>query len=144
LVKAGRVILIQEPILTLEDHPRAADYKVKLAGVHGLVCQSELDLGDRRRRVQDWSGCVLGVLLHGTVGKEFTQRDRMLGSLMFGITDASYDQWVLRVDLHQIALYGRGADPLLQPFIPPEADEPSQPDNVRVTLKRKKIDKGRA
>jgi len=32
----------------------------------------------------------------------------MLGSLMFGITDAAYDQWVLRVDLHQIAMYGEG------------------------------------
>jgi len=31
LVKAGRVILIQEPILTLED-TSAADYKVKLLG----------------------------------------------------------------------------------------------------------------
>ena len=144
LVKAGRVILIQEPILTLEDHPRAADYKVKLAGVHGLISQAELDLGARRRRVQDWSGCVLGVLLHGAVGKEFTQRDRMLGSLMFGITDAAYDQWVLRVDLHQIAMYGRGAVPLPQPFTLPEVQEPNQPDNVTVTPKKKKIDKGRA
>jgi hypothetical protein len=64
--------------------------------------------------------------------------------LMFGLTDASYDQWILRVDLHQIAMYGRSAAPPLQPFMPPEADEPSQPDNVRVTLKRKNIEKGRA
>jgi hypothetical protein len=60
LLKAGRVILIQEPIDTLQDEPKVADYKIQLASVHGLICQLELDLGDRVQRIHDWSGCVLG------------------------------------------------------------------------------------
>lgn len=36
LVKAGRVIIIQEPILTATDHPNTADYKIRLSNVHGL------------------------------------------------------------------------------------------------------------
>jgi hypothetical protein len=144
LVKVGRVILIQEPILTTSDHPKVSDYKIKLASVHGLTHQSELDLGDRRRRIQDWSGCVLGVLLHGASGPNFSQKHRMLGSLMLGISDAAYSQWMLRADLHQIAMYGRGAIPRSHIIASaPEATE-SQPDNVIVTPKKKASDRGRA
>jgi len=59
IVKAGRVILIQEPILSLSDEPKTADYKVKLADLYGFMRQLELDLGDQPRRIRDWSGCVL-------------------------------------------------------------------------------------
>ncbi len=142
IVKAGRVLLIQEPILTLDDAPKATDYKVSLANIHGLMSQAELDLGDRGRRIQDWSGCVLGVLLHGASGPHFTKEQRMLGGLMLGITDASYSQWVLRVDLHQIAMFGRGTAPQQQIINPVTGPVPSQPDNVFVTPKKKKIDKG--
>jgi len=149
VVKSGRIILIQEPILTLIDHPKASDYKVELANLHGLMCQTELDLGDHRRRIQDWSGCVLGVLLHGAAGPNFTAEHRMLGGLMFGITDSSYNQWVARIDLHKIAMYGRGklteeqiiAQPL-GPFVPDQTF--TQPDHVIVTPKKKKSDKGSA
>jgi hypothetical protein len=141
MVKAGRVIIIQEPILTLEDHPRPADYKIKLASIHGLMRQSEFDLGDFRRRIHDWSGCVLGVLLHGAAGPKFTPEHRRLGSLMLGITDAEYSQWVLRADLHQIALYGRAASPKPRIIAQEPEPVPDQPDNVIVTPRKKKIDK---
>ncbi len=98
LVKAGRVILIRESILTLEDPPKPADYKLSLAGIHGLISQLELALGDKyQRRIRDWSGCVLAVLLHGVSGHGFTRQHRTLGSLMLGVTDDMYSQWVLRL-----------------------------------------------
>ena len=74
LIKAGRVILLQEPIHTLHDSPHASDYKVELADVNGIVRQMELDLGDRPQRVRDWSGCHLAVLLHGASGPGFSRR----------------------------------------------------------------------
>ncbi len=97
LVKAGRVILIPESIVTLDDAPKvAADYELALASVHGLICQLELELNDEhQRRIRDWSGCVLRVLLHGASGPDFTRQHRMLGSLMLGVTDNAYSQWVL-------------------------------------------------
>ena len=108
------------------------------------MSQAELDLGDRGRRIQDWSGCVLGVLLHGASGPHFTKEQRMLGGLMLGITDAAYLQWVLRVDLHRIAMYGRGTLPQQEIANLTIDPAPSQPDNVFVTPKKKKIEKGSA
>lgn len=145
LVKAGRVILIQESILTLEDAPKPADYKRSLADVHGLISQLELALDDKhQRRVRDWSGCVLGVLLHGASGPRFTRQHRTLGSLMLGVTDSVYSQWVLRLDLHRVAMWGR--EKLPQPMVAGQPPEPvqDQPDNVIVTPKKKKPKEERA
>jgi hypothetical protein len=108
LVKAGRLIIIQETIDSLTDHPDIADYKLALADLHGFVQQLELDLGDQPRRIRDWSGCVLGVLLHGAAGYKFTTAHKTLGSVMLGIPDAAYRQWIVRLDFHEIAMFGRG------------------------------------
>jgi hypothetical protein len=133
LVKAGRVILIQEPTLSLGAQPTAADYKVELAEMHGFVRQLELDLGDQPNRIHDWSGCVLGVALHGPAGRKFDRDNKALGTIMLAAPDASYSHWVLRFDLETLAMFGRN----------PEADLPSedetleQDDNVFVTPKKR-------
>jgi hypothetical protein len=131
LVKAGRMILIQECILTLGDEPSTSDYKLQLADIHGFVRQLELDLGDQPSRILDWSGCLLGVLLHGASGRRFNREQKSLGSAMLAVPDASYSQWVLRLDLHSIAMFGRNA---------PKDDNGSdiaQDDEVIVTSKRR-------
>ncbi|WFU84829.1 hypothetical protein QA645_19435 [Bradyrhizobium sp. CIAT3101] len=132
LAKIGRVILIQEPILTLDDHPAVADYKIELSDVHGFVRQLELDLGDQPHRIRDWSGCVLAVLLHGAAGPRFSRQDKALGRAMLAIPDAAYSHWTTRLDLQTIAMFGR--------VLPNEADrdiEIAQEDHVRVTPKRR-------
>ncbi len=132
LVQAGRIILIQEPVLTLTDHPRVTDYKRKLSEVHGLVRQMELDLGDRPFAVRDWSGCILGVFLHGSSGQRFTREHKALGSLHLAVADAAYSQWVVRLDLKNLALFGR------ENVAPDAVETPiTQTDEVRVTRKRK-------
>lgn len=132
LVKAGRVIIIQECILTTADHPQTAEYKQELADAHGLVRQLELELGDQPRRISDWSGCILAVLLHAPAGPKFTKADRTLGALMLAVPDSAYRNWVVRLDLHRVAMYG---------FAPPEpardSDVPTQIDNVFVTPKNR-------
>jgi hypothetical protein len=132
LVKAGRVILIQESILTLGDQPSTSDYKMQLADMHGFVRQLELDLGDQPTRIRDWSGCVLGVLLHGAAGRKFDRGQKSLGSAMLAVPDSAYSQWILRLDLHSIAMFGRNA---------PKDDEVNrditQDDEVVVTSKRR-------
>ena len=135
LVKAGRVVLIQEPTLSFGAHPTAADYKVELAEMHGFVRQLELDLGDEPNRIRDWSGCVLGVVLHGPAGRKFNRENKALGTIMLAAPDASYSHWVLRFDLETLAMFGRN----------PEADLPfedetlEQDDNVLVTPKKRNI-----
>ena len=73
LVKVGRVVLIQEPILELSEEPRASDYKRVLASTYGIVRQLELNLGDQPWQILDWSGNVLAVLLHGASGRCFSR-----------------------------------------------------------------------
>jgi hypothetical protein len=131
LVKAGRVIVIQESILTTADHPHIADYKRELADIHALVRQLELELRDQPRRITDWSGSILAALLHAPTGPNFTEEHRSLGALMLAVPDAAYRNWVLRLDLHRIAMYG-----FPSPEIIPAA--PVQQDDVRVTLKKQK------
>lgn len=134
LVKAGRVVLIQEPIVMLEDGPRASEYKIELAESHGLIRQLELDLGDQPHRIRDWSGCILAVLLHGASGRHFTRDHRTLGSLMLGVPDAGYNYWVMRLDLMRVAMFG---------FEDLSDEEPSeshstQRDEVHITLRENK------
>jgi hypothetical protein len=136
IVRVGRVVLIQEPILTLEDEPRVSEYKRELAESHGLVRQLELELGDRPVKNQDWSGCVLGVILHGAAGPRFTREHRALGALMLAIPDATYSNWILRLDLHSMAVNGHSFD-----IDDRDNTELCQPDKVHVTLKRRNTDR---
>jgi hypothetical protein len=138
LVKAGRVLLIQEPILTLDDSPRASEYKMDLADIHGLIRQTEFDLGDQPFSIRDWSGCLLGVLLHGAAGPHFTRSDKRLGSLMLAVPDASYSQWVMRLDLLRLAMFGAEDVPAEVETTSPTTEEPAtQRDDVVVTPRKK-------
>ncbi len=69
----GRLVLMQEPILSFRDDPRVSDYKIKLANLYGMMSQLELNLGDGYYRNSDWAGCILSVLLHGAAGPRFTR-----------------------------------------------------------------------
>jgi hypothetical protein len=135
LMKIVRVILIQEPILTLSDAPKASDYKRELAESHGVVAQLELELGDEVHRITDWSDSVLAVLLHGAYGKGFSREDRKLGALELAIPTSSYQDWVMRLDLRNTAMFGwnrGGAEAEPKP-----TSDAKQPDNVNVTVRRR-------
>lgn len=106
LVKASRVILIQEPMSALTDGPHGSDFKRELAEAGSAVQQLELDLGDQPNRVLDWSGCVLAVVQHGVGGPAFTLDDKMLGGLFIAVPDASYQMWVIRLDIHRFGMWG--------------------------------------
>jgi hypothetical protein len=141
LVKAGRVIVFPECTLTLEDQPSTAHYKQELADIHGFVRQLELDLGDQPNRIRDWSGCILAVLLHGPAGRRFTGADRALGSIMLAVPDAAYSHWILRLDLHSVAMLGRRAT-----IAEGKTSEAAATvaDNVTVTSKKRKSRPGTA
>jgi hypothetical protein len=132
LLKAGRVIIIQEPILTLADRPHIAEYKVELANVHSLVRQLELDLGDQPHRIYDWSGCILTTLLHAP-----DRENQGLGALMLAVPDAAYRNWIHRLDLHRVAMFG------FAPFLDVEnTDTPTQEDRVIVTPRNRNVSTG--
>ncbi len=136
LLKMGRVVLIQEAMRFPTDAPRASDYKRELADAYGLIRQLELDLGDQPHKIRDWGGEVLGVVLHGAAGLNFTREDRELGFLLLGVPDAAYSQWVIRLDFHEIAMWGAEAG---YDVSAPQAD--AQADNVQVTLKTNRTTK---
>jgi hypothetical protein len=137
LVKAGRVIIIQEPILSLFDRPHIADYKLELANTHSLVRQLELELGDQPQRISDWSGCILAVLLHAPAGADFTRSHRALGALMLAVPDSAYRNWTLRLDLHRVAMFG------FAPSFETDPDHvPVQEDRVIVTSKNRNASTG--
>ena len=138
LVRAGRVIIIQEPILTLSDRPRATHYKRSLSDTQGSIRQLELDLGDRPNRIPDWSGCVLAVLLHGDTGPRFERRHKTLGGLFLAVPDDAYGQWVLRLDLHDVAMFGRRPASLPIAAVAEPDAMPEQRDEVIVTSKRRR------
>lgn len=133
LLKIGRITLIQEPILGFDDHPNAADYKRALAETLSYTCQLDLPLGDRPPR-PDWTGSTLAVLLHGPAGKKFNREGTALGNCMLALPDASYQQWVQRIDLHAVALFGRAAGAGERSSL---TQTGHQVDQVIVTPKRK-------
>jgi hypothetical protein len=133
LVKAGRIVLIQEPVASLSAHPNVAEYKRELAEMHGFVRQLEFDLGDQPSRIRDWSGCVLGVVLHGSAGRKFDRDHKALGTIMLAAPDSAYESWVLRYDLESLAMFGRD----LEAENPFEDEIMDQDDNVVVTPKRR-------
>jgi hypothetical protein len=137
IIKAGRVILVQEPILDLLDHPRESAYKRELADAHSLIRQLELDLGDQPNRILDWSGQVFAVLLHGAAGYWFSERDKQLGALMLAVPDAAYGSWVMRIDITRLAVYGSQADATTDVPVK-EEQKPIQEDVVFVALRDKK------
>ncbi|WP_370201079.1 hypothetical protein [Roseibium sp.] len=134
LVKSGRVVIIQETLQELEQHPKAADYKMQLASSMGVIRQLELDLGDQPGRILDWQDSTLAVLLHGFAGSADSANGFMLGSMFLAVPDVDYQNWVMRFDLFDAAYNG---------FNPRSNDAEntlttSQPDNVRVYLRKQR------
>lgn len=88
------------------DKPKIAVYKTEISRCSGVITQLELDLGDRPSQMLDWSDGVLAVLLHGASGPRFSEKDCKLGALMLAFPDTSYLNWTLRLDLHDLAMFG--------------------------------------
>ncbi|RVU21526.1 hypothetical protein [Methylobacterium oryzihabitans] len=136
LVRMGRLVLMQEPVLSFRDDPRVSDFKLKLANLYGLMNQLELDLGDGYYRDSEWAGCILSVLLHGAAGPKFTRDHKKLGGVMLAVPDAEYSSWVHRLDLYELAMHGRNGKDWTPKSAPSEYSL-LQPDNVIINPKRK-------
>ncbi|MCK7612329.1 hypothetical protein [Roseibium sediminicola] len=108
IVKTRNGILIQEPILTLDQKPHPSEYKKSLAESRSIIRQLELDLNlpDRPYRTLDWSGEILAVLLHAPRGPRFDEESKELGGLMLAVPNQDYSNWIVRIDIHQIAEFG--------------------------------------
>ena len=136
LVKMGRVVIIQEPMLTNDEHPRVSEYKREMVAATGFTQQLELDLGDMKRNVRDWTGSVVAALLHAPAGPRFTIEDRSLGAFMLGVPNETYNSWLMRLDLHRVALFGfNSTTDQLSPEHN-ESEPAAQKDNVTVKLRR--------
>jgi hypothetical protein len=53
---------------------------------------------------------------------------------MLGVPDSSYTEWLIRLDLHRLAMFGVGE---VLPAEDKSDDTTRQADNVKVTLKKK-------
>ncbi|WP_186395736.1 hypothetical protein [Stappia sp. TSB10GB4] len=139
LVKIGRIVVIQEPMLEVLEPPRTSNYKRQLVSATGFVQQIEMDFGDSYRRIIDWSGSLVAVLLHAPAGPKFTLEDRSLGAFMLGVPNESYTGWLMRLDLHRVAVFG--FDAMTDGVVEPRATEAPvvQKDNVVVKVRRREI-----
>lgn len=138
----GRIILIQETFSDSTGGPQTAEYKKRLADTHCLIRQLELDFGDQPKRILDWSGSVVAVLLHGADLLRLHLGTKPFGGLMLGVPNEKYDSWMLRLDLTKLAIHGADADTPQGEEILREKQPPTQEDAVRVTLRRKKKSTG--
>lgn len=99
VVRIGCFCFISETIHDLGQHPVFAAYKQRLAQANSAIRQLELDLGDRPVHTADWSGCHLGVLMHGCRGDAFTRTSTGLSMLKIGFPNSAYDSWVWSKDV---------------------------------------------
>jgi hypothetical protein len=63
---------------------------------------------------------------------------------MLGVSDAHYQQWILRLDLHSIAMFGRGDGVDGTETRDAHQADVVQPDNVVVRRKKKNTSEGMA
>lgn len=137
IVRAGRVLLIPESIISLREKPRASEYKIALAGALGVMRQLEFDLKEKGRSHIDLdpTGDVFAVLLHGPAGPRFDRESRALGGVMLAVPDRTYESWTIRLDVREIAHFGRKGEML--DYDPSAVKNPEvvQHDNVFPTLK---------
>jgi hypothetical protein len=140
VARCGRLVLILEAVSFFDEHPQLANYKLSLSNMHSYMTQLEFNFGDRHQRVGNWEGTALGVLLHGATGSRFSQEAKGLGVLNLGLPDASYRQWISRIDLKKTAIFGEdqteGTGATQK-----NTSESAQADNVVVRPKKK--DQGR-
>lgn len=94
VARIGCFCFIAETMYDLTHKPTFATYKQRLALANTAIRQLELDLGDRPIRNADWSGCHLGVLLHGCRGDAFTQTGTGLNMFWLAFPNSAYDSWV--------------------------------------------------
>ncbi|GAA4226299.1 hypothetical protein GGQ68_004750 [Sagittula marina] len=99
IVRIGCFCFIAETILDLSHRPAVAAYKQRLAGTNSAIRQLEMDLGDRPVLQADWTGCHLGVLLHGCRGDAFTRTGTGLNMFRIAFPNSSYDSWVWNKDV---------------------------------------------
>lgn len=130
VVRTGCFCFIVETMHDLTHRPAFAAYKQGLARANSAIRQLELDLGDRPFHTADWSGCHLGVLLHGCRGDAFTRTGTGLSMFRMGFPSAAYDSWVWTKDV----LSGQLSDDLGWTKVP-MGKPPKQYDKVAVRLR---------
>jgi len=94
VVRIGCFCFIAETMRDLTHQPAFTTYKRELALANTAIRQLELDLGDRPIHSADWSGCHLGVLLHGCRGDAFTRTGTGLSMFRLAFPNSAYDSWV--------------------------------------------------
>lgn len=99
VVRIGCFCFIAETMYDLSHKPAFAAYKQGLAQANSAIRQLELDLGDRPVYTSDWTGCHLGVLLHGCRGDAFTRTGTDLSMFRIGFPNAAYDSWIWNKDV---------------------------------------------
>lgn len=130
VVRIGCFCFISESMHDLSHKPSFAVFKRGLAQANSAIRQLELDLGDRPVYTADWSGCHLGVLLHGCRGDEFTRTGTDLSMFRIGFPNAAYDSWIWNKDV----LSGQVSDDLGWTKVP-VGKPPKQHDKVAVRLR---------
>jgi hypothetical protein len=101
LVRGGGVCLIQCYVQTPSEMTRPAKFREQHAAVNTFLRAPQLALGDVDPELFAVAK-VNGVLIHGPVGREFTEDEQSLAFANFAVPDDTYTYWGLNIPVASI------------------------------------------
>jgi hypothetical protein len=101
LVRGGGVCLLQSYVQTPADMARAARFREQHAAVNNFLNAPQLPLGDIEPNIYEVSR-INGILIHGPMGKKFSDEDQRLGFLNLVIPDQTYSTWGINISVAEL------------------------------------------
>jgi hypothetical protein len=81
--------------------PKPTQFQVQLAAVNTFYESARMDFGDVPSELLI-APQVNGILLHGPLGKRFTQKEQELAFALFCVPSADYSYWIAELSLAEI------------------------------------------
>ena len=97
----GSVALTQTYVPAINDMPKPAKFREKLAAMNDISAQPQLALGDESPAIFAAKE-FYGLLAHNPVGKRFTEDDQRLGMIQFCVPSLLCTRWEAQFALEEI------------------------------------------
>jgi hypothetical protein len=102
IARVGAVSLIQTYVPTPEDFARPAKFReAHHAALNDFLSRPQFALGDVSPAIFDISK-VAGVVVHGPVGRPFTEAHQRIGFLRFCVPSEDYRRWEVNLSVAEI------------------------------------------
>lgn len=121
IVRSGEVSVIQTYVPTPDDFARPAKFREQHAKLNDFLSRPQFALGDVSPALFDISK-VAGILVHGPVGRPFTESFQRVGFLRFCVPSQDYKRWEVNLSVSEIiAAFGAaGIEPVQRDIANPK------------------------